>query len=875
MNKKISFFLFFITLLSGTSFAQDWSVYYTPRFRHLKDVHVINPDKIVVVGGNPFNDSITYMATTNNAGVDWTFHDFFPGKQINSLFFKNNKLGICAGDNQALFKTDNTGETWQLSSWNISLNNRNVNKLFNGQYDVIYAVGGIDTVNGFLIKSIDGGNVWENIKEWPNNEITTAFSPKHNKVLVAGYAGFMQLSNDGGNTWIDCEIEEIGYVPEFTSFEFIDEDIGFACGGKRGNDSTCLILKTSNGGNSWSVCYNIVAPCLNDISMASSEIIYAVGEYGKVIKSVDAGETWEEEIIEENPEVNFYSVDFPNSHIGAISGEWGYVLIFDDGETNLPEIQTKEATNIQNESAVLNAMVNPGFTEAQMSFVYGIDENFDAEVSVGNFIGGEMQNISLTVQGLLPNEQYYYYAKIISFYGEYHGEIKSFYTGNPIPNWDFENWHTLEYQLPDGWNTMGNVEKVIDGDKVIVRLKDPPDNLNADNSGSAILNFFNVDFEDNGMVIDYIQGGMPINGKPNVLYARMKYYIEEGDSAISIVFLEKNDVLISENTYFTKGNSNGSFIDLSFDLAYSIDQVPDTIMIGFANFSPENENLVSNNYVEIDSIWFDIDNLTIPNSGFNNWISKSAEYPDSWYCDASDFIMYNEDIPKTVFKTANAYHNDFAICIKSYPIGSDTIMGEIRPFTKQGFFNVSHKHQNLEFYYKYSPDGIDTARVSVGMFKNGAQIAWGSIEITDMTSSWKKGIVGLSYQNSDIIPDSATISIISCSWESRKTSELCIDKITFDGDYIPVEEVFVKNDIFVYPNPFDKYLKISFNEFMQDQYKIEIYNSAMVLVYKTKLSKISDNQIEMDLSSLVQGVYFVKVCSDNKEKIRMLKVVKM
>ena len=61
-----------------------------------------------------------------------------------------------------------------------------------------------------------------------------------------------------------------------------------------------------------------------------------------------------------------------------------------------------------------------------------------------------MQNISITVQELQPNKQYYYYAKIISFYGEYHGEIKSFYTGNPIPNWDFENWHTVEYQLPVG-----------------------------------------------------------------------------------------------------------------------------------------------------------------------------------------------------------------------------------------------------------------------------------------------------------------------------------------------------------------------------------------------------------------------------------------
>ena len=853
MNKRISFLLFFIALFSGTSFAQDWSVYYTPRFRHLKDIHVINPDKIAVVGGNPFNDSITYMATTKNAGVDWTFHDFFPGKQINTLLFKNNNFAICAGDNQALYKTNNTGETWQLSSWGISLNNRNINILFNGQYDVIYAAGGLDSVNGFLLKSIDGGIVWENINEWPNNEIKTAFSPKHNQIIVAGYAGFMQLSNDGGDTWTNCEIGEIGYLPEITSFDFIDEDIGFACGGKRGIDSTCLILKTINGGNSWSISYNTAAPCLNNISMASNQIIYAVGEYGKVIKSVDAGETWEDEIIEGNPEVNFYSVEFLNSHIGAISGEWGYVMIFDDGETNLPEIQTKEATNIQNESAILNAIVNPGFMEAQMYFVYGIDENFDTEVSVGNYTGGEMQNISITVQELQPNKQYYYYAKIISFYGEYHGEIKSFYTGNPIPNWDFENWHTTEYQLPDGWNIIGNVERIIDGDKVIVRLKDPPDNLNADNSGSGILNFFNVGFEDEGMIIDYIQGGMPINGKPNVLYVRMNYDIEVGDSAMAIAMLKKNDVLISKNIYYIKGNTEGSFMDLSFNMNYSLDQIPDTIMLGFTNISPYDEEIGINNFVEIDSIWFD-NNITIPNSGFSNWITKTAEYPDNWYCNAADFVLYNEDIQKSVYKTEDAYHNDYAICIKSYVLDLDTSMGVIKPFNKAGIFNIDHRHQELEFYYKYYPDGIDTARVSVGMYKDGESIAWGSVEITDHVNLWKKGTVNIYYHNQEAIPDSATISITSTTWENRKLSELCIDKICFDGDYIPVEEEFASN-LRLYPNPTNDIINISNLNDYNSECRIKIIDLLGKIHYNCIIDAKSD--ILIDVASLERGIYIV------------------
>lgn len=874
MTKRLTILLFFTISIVSSLFAQSWSVHYTPRFRHLRDIYIANPQQIVVVGGHPFNDSITYIAFTSNAGVDWNFNDIFPGKQMKTVFFKNNNIGICAGDNQALYKTNDAGETWQLSSWGISLGNRNINKLFKGQYGSIYAAGGLDSVNGFLLKSADGGNTWQKVKEWSDNELLSAFSPIHNKILVAGYSGFMQVSDDGGATWVDCAIAEIGFEPEFTSFDFIDENIGFCTGGKRGSDSTSLILKTINGGNNWTIAYNTMGSCLNSISMASSQIIYAVGDYGKVIKSIDAGETWNDEIIEGNPQVDFYCVEFLNSHIGAIAGQWGYVMIFDDGGTNLPEIHTTPPTDIQDESAILHAIINPGFTEAQVYFVYGIDDNFDNEVSAGNFYGGEIQSVGKSVQGLVPNSKYSYYAKIVSVYGEYIGEIKSFYTGNPIPNWDFENWNTIEYQVPDAWNISGNIEKIIDNGNVIVGLKPSPESYNTNNNGSAILNFYNIGFENGVMIIDYIQGGMPIDGKPSVLYARLNYNIEEGDSAIIIAFLKKNNVIILENYYYLKGSSESNFLDLSFNMTYSIDQIPDTIMLGFSNMSPKNEDIFTSNYVEIDSIWFDND-ITISNSGFSDWITKSVEYPDNWYCKAQGFVLYNEDIQKTVFKSEDSYHNDYAICIKSYVSGQDTLMGEIRAFNREGFFNVNHRHQKLEFYYKYLPDDIDTARVMVGMYQNGLQIGWGSLEITEVTDFWKKGVVNIVYQNQEAIPDSATISIISTNWENRKLSELCIDKITFDGDYIPVEEVFVDDICWIYPNPFDNYLRIIFNEFCQDDFDVEIYNSAMILVYKINASDISSNQIEIDLSNLTQGVYFVKIFSKDKNKVKIFKAIKI
>lgn len=848
MNKRISFLLFFIALFSGTSFAQDWSVYYTPRFRHLKDIHVINPDKIAVVGGNPFNDSITYMATTNNAGVDWTFHDFFPGKQINTLLFKNNNFAICAGDNQALYKTNNTGETWQLSSWGISLNNRNINKLFNGQYDVIYAAGGLDSVNGFLLKSIDGGIVWENINEWPNNEIKTAFSPKHNQIIVAGYAGFMQLSNDGGDTWTNCEIGEIGYLPEITSFDFIDEDIGFACGGKRGIDSTCLILKTINGGNSWSISYNTAAPCLNNISMASNQIIYAVGEYGKVIKSVDAGETWEDEIIEGNPEVNFYSVEFLNSHIGAISGEWGYVMIFDDGETNLPEIQTKEATNIQNESAILNAIVNPGFMEAQMYFVYGIDENFDTEVSVGNYTGGEMQNISITVQELQPNKQYYYYAKIISFYGEYHGEIKSFYTGNPIPNWDFEEWNEFNGTFPSDWFSLGSVEKILSGDDAAVRVFT---NQQLNMNGAVVNGNIVADLVQNQPVVYEAIGGHPFNFKAQEFSCKLKYNIYEGDSAFLALVLKKQGNIISSNFYFLVGNTNYNIVDTTFGIEYDIDIIPDTVIFGFTNTAFNFDNPVGQSFVEMYNVWFENTNENCLNHDFEQWFDFSYEYPVGWGFEEFDGMHNWVEQTYPFFKTEDAFHNNFALCLQLNETSDEPA---IYTQANTRWIPVTERHDFLEAYIKYLPDGIDTAHINIE-FKTGInQYYGGHIDIVDEINDWTKISIPLYYENDTIIPDSVSIFITSTRYENPKYSQLCIDKICFDGDYIPVEEEFASN-LRLYPNPTNDIINISNLNDYNSECRIKIIDLLGKIHYNCIIDAKSD--ILIDVASLERGIYIV------------------
>ena len=69
------------------------------------------------------------------------------------------------------------------------------------------------------------------------------------------------------------------------------------------------------------------------------------------------------------------------------------------------------------------------------------------------------------------------------------------------------------------------------------------------------------------------------------------------------------------------------------------------------------------------------------------------------------------------------------------------------------------------------------------------------------------------------------------------------------------------NELFIYPNPTNQNITVSFG--MDKAYSIEIYNSNGQSVYSKQLSKKSLTSESFDISKLQQGVYFVKVYTNN------------
>ena len=847
-----------ILLLSCSVFAQNWSVHFSPRFRVLNDVHIHNPEEIVIIGGRPFNDSITYMAYSSTAGQTWDiFTDIFPGKMINTAIFKNNITGYCAGQNEAFYKTIDGGKTWSPFNIGINLNHKNINKLFKSEYNVFFATGGLNNENGFLLKSSDGGNTWSSIYNWASNEIITAASPKTNTIIVGGLNGFLQISTDGAESWQNCNYPNLEILPEITGINFFDNNNGFCCGGVRGQDSTAIILKTTDGGSNWTISLNTTAPRLNDICMASEQVIYAVGDYGTVLKSEDGGTSWNEENIDGNPGVDLFAVNFLNTHLGAISGRYGYVMIFDDGQTNLPEVSTLEATKVTTSSAILNAVINPGFSDSEVSFLYGTNDNTEHEINCGTFSGGELKSIEKSISNLETDTKYYFRAKLNNSYGEYYGNIKYFYTGNPIPNWDFEIWDNITKDFPNNWGISGGFEKIQYSDFTAIRLF-------TDSSEDKSSSLINGEIEGENMApwhipVESIIGGLQINERPDSIYINLKYNIDDNDTAVFFVGLIKDNFYVAENYFFIIGNQPDFHLN-RYKINYLTSDIPDKAIIVLTNSNPFMDT-VTNSVVEVSEIYFSNHSPEIPNYNFTDWHTSTFYQPFSWQNIIGNHQFDNFGNPDNFCEPSlDAYHNQYSIkLINNVNTNNHPIPGRISLTNWNDGIPINKRFYNFNGAYKFFKAAQDTATIHLILYSDDIQVGFTVIKITETIDEWTFFSVPISYNDPFVIPNKMNVIISASQWPPTGNSILYVDKLTLDGDFIPVNEFNIVNNT-VFPIPAIDMLYFNFTA-----ENVQIFN-----IFGKIVKSFIGTCKQIDISDLNPGIYILR--DKNNVQIKFIKI---
>lgn len=133
--------------------------------------------------------------------------------------------------------------------------------------------------------------------------------------VAVGVEGRIRRTTDAGALWQEINS---GFTENLNDICFSDPTNGYIVGGNAGTGATQLILKSTNGGSSWSSQLNQSGQPLYGVTFLNSSIGFAVGAQGTILKTTNAGVSWN---VVPSPVVrDFNAVEFTDPLNGFIVG---------------------------------------------------------------------------------------------------------------------------------------------------------------------------------------------------------------------------------------------------------------------------------------------------------------------------------------------------------------------------------------------------------------------------------------------------------------------------------------------------------------------------------------------------------------------------
>lgn len=208
-----------------------------------------------------------------DSGYDYDLMDFdFPQAQ--------DKVGFAVGkingenSNGIILKTMESGQSWfQLSPDTIP-------PLLACSFPSL-AVGYVCGAGGYLIKTSDGGSVWDTLLigqevDYLSNvefrNVNTGFVTSMNKVFFTA---------DGGENWVEAS----GINTSIQDACYADGEVIYLAGNH-------IVQKSINGGESFFTVFNNSQDSLLGIDFLTQDFGIAVGNHGRIHKTIDGGSTW-------------------------------------------------------------------------------------------------------------------------------------------------------------------------------------------------------------------------------------------------------------------------------------------------------------------------------------------------------------------------------------------------------------------------------------------------------------------------------------------------------------------------------------------------------------------------------------------------------
>ncbi|MGZ4097774.1 MAG: T9SS type A sorting domain-containing protein [Bacteroidia bacterium] len=428
--------------------------------------------------------------------------------------------------------------------------------------------------------------------------------------------------------------------------------------------------------------------------------------------------------------------------------------------------------------------------------------------------------------------------------------------GQAVPNGSFENWTTINYSEPTGFNTgnsrdvprmgVASITKVTGFSGFAVRIQNNV--VGSDTSDSYIINTNNPCSD-----VPQWTGGVPYSQQPTAITGKYRYNLLGTDTAILLVIFRKNGAHIGDNFIKIRGTgSQNTFASFSFTLACA--GVPDSVIIAAASSNKKDASISYNgSFIELDNLAFTGATQVIPNGDFESWTNKSFDVANGW-----------EETEIGVTKSTSSYSGTLALRLETM----NRMCGGIDP----GVVTTGHLSQNngpkggrpytntvdtLCGYYKYTSMGGDIAGIFVNLSKNGINVGGNSKQL-NASASYIYFEIPISAGQT---PDSMRIDIQSSSWPIQPGylgSVLYIDNLYLKSLPLGIFENNLGNmNVYSFPNPAGNVLNIACGENLHAQ-SIIIYNSVGKIMASQDVTG-SNNLVKINVEVLSQGIYFYEI----------------
>ena len=218
--------------------------------------------------------------------------------------------------------------------WNISQTGTSENMFSVNSFSALYVTGS----NGLLMNTTSPGSNWYVYNTQTSNNLYSSVKiTKRDSVsiqfrlFVCGANGTLRYRNLLGSdsSWHNINLGISNDLKCFSKYNIsgLQADQPVICG------SGGLILKSTNGGDNWSVKNTGITDNLNFVQFLDSSFGLAVGDNGRIIKSTDGGESWA--ILNSQTNNNLNSVKiFANPDSAYIAGDNGTLRYTTNGGNN-------------------------------------------------------------------------------------------------------------------------------------------------------------------------------------------------------------------------------------------------------------------------------------------------------------------------------------------------------------------------------------------------------------------------------------------------------------------------------------------------------------------------------------------------------------